>query len=58
MAPNNPSLERADTPPTPLSVLRELLNCTELNMDDMEPYTREVLARARAVIEDDHRIAD
>ena len=56
MVQNDASPERTDSPPTPLSVLCELVNCTELNMDDMEPYTRAVLARARAVIEDSRQI--
>jgi hypothetical protein len=36
---------------SPASILRELLDCTELNMDDLEDHTRAVIQRARAVLE-------
>jgi len=33
-------------------VVEQLLECTELNMDDMEPGTREAIARAASVLAD------
>ncbi|HUY90837.1 MAG TPA: hypothetical protein VMV10_19030 [Pirellulales bacterium] len=36
---------------TASSVLRELLDCTELNMDDLEEHTRVVIEKARAVLD-------
>lgn len=37
-----------DEEPTPASVLRELLECTELNLDDLEEHTRTMITKARA----------
>lgn len=49
--PNNERLpDPADDHPTPLSVLQDLLDCTELNMDDLEEHTRIIIAQARAVL--------
>ncbi len=32
------------------SILRELLDCTELNLDDLEEHTRAVIDKARALL--------
>jgi hypothetical protein len=44
----------ASPPPPPLdlsaSVLAELLECTELNMDDLEDHTRALIQKARQLL--------
>lgn len=47
---NDPPVPHVTDQPTPLSLLRELLDCTELNMDDMEEYTRVVVQKAQELL--------
>jgi hypothetical protein len=48
---DEPAPQSSDEALTPASVLRELLDCTELNLDDLEEHTRAVITKARAVLE-------
>ena len=43
MRSDEPSPPGSGVEPTAQSVLQELLDCTELNMDDMEPETVELI---------------